>query len=142
MPVRLADNSLGTRLARWARSANVVKVPQKQYQEGESICPYKWWLIDKEKNSFPDGIDSIWYRIDDDTAPSIKIKLGRDADDSFVDEFLQKGLCKPKNKDKAKEKIKNKKSGEYVTYKGTKNSDMKEAFKTAIESSDEASGDM
>ena len=64
IPVRLEDGSMGIKLAKWARSENIVKFPSKEkYQDGETISPTDWYALDRDRNSFPDGIDQIWYRI-------------------------------------------------------------------------------
>ena len=87
IPVRTENGKIGRRLARWARSKNIVKLKpsNEKYQEGEEINPNSWWLIDQEKAnlSLPDGIDKIWYRIDDNTAYTVKLRLNKDGKELF-----------------------------------------------------------
>ena len=92
--IRLDDGSLGIKLAKWARSKNIVKFPsQDKYQEGETINPDDWYIVNKNKNSLPDGIDQIWYRIDDSTAPTIAVKLAKDGKE-LEQKFMEEEICK------------------------------------------------
>ena len=106
IPIRMQDGGRGKKLAKWARSKNIVKLSTSdKYQDGECINPEDWWLVDKQRwlnsNQFnsedeikwPDGIDKIWYRIDDDTAPSIALKLGKDGKE-LKSSILEHSLCK------------------------------------------------
>ena len=159
VPVRLKDGSMGIKLAKWARSENIVKFPSREkYQDGETVNPTDWYAVDKDRNSFPDGIDQIWYRIDDSTAPSIAVKLARDGGD-LKPEFMDEDICKHgfrKQKEKKatgnseavpaktpedvrneffEEKIAPAKLGDIVCYKAqTYNKAIREAFKTAKKS--------
>ena len=156
VPVRFEDGSMGIKLAKWARSENIVKFPSKEKcQDGETIDPADWYAVDKNRNSFPDGIDQIWYRIDDSTAPSIAVKLARDGKE-LKPEFMEEDICKhgfrKQNAKKAtgsseavpekspedvrdeffEEKVAPAKLGYIVCYKAqTYNKAIREAFKTA-----------
>ena len=158
IPVRLKDGSMGIKLAKWARSENIVKFPSSEkYQDGEKINPTDWYAIDKNKNGFPDGIDQIWYRIDDSTAPSVAVRLAKDGRE-LMPEFMEEDICKHgfrKKKEKKatgrseavpekspedvrneffEEKIAPAKRGDIVFYKArTYNEAIRKAFKTAKE---------
>ncbi len=156
IPVRLEDGSLGEKLADWAQSENVVKLSSRdKYQDGEIIDPSGWYLVDGEEISLPEAIDRLWYRIDDITAPSIKIRLAQDGEE-LIPDFLQTPVCqhgfreqKAKKKtskfkyvpkksvnDVCKEvydkKVRPAKKGAVFVYKGASyKTGMKKAFKTA-----------
>ena len=155
-PVRLDDGSLGIKLAQWARSKRIIKLPSKdKYQDGETINPADWYEVDKSQNTFPDGIDKIWYRIDDSTAPSIAVKLAKNGSD-LQPEFMEKSICQhgfrkaaarkatkdtPAEPEKSPQDIRNEffekeikpaRKGEIKSYKGASyKKEMERAFKTA-----------
>jgi len=157
IPVRLSDGSLGIKLAKWAQSENVVKFPSKgKYQDGETINPADWYAVDKSRFSFPNGIEKVWYRIDDSTAPSIAVKLARNGSqlqpECLEDPICQHGFRKvnarkatkenPAQPEKSpqdvrneffEEEIKPAKQGKIIVYKGkVYNKTIREAFRTAI----------
>ena len=156
IPIRLEDGSMGIKLAKWARSKNIIKFPSREkYQDGKTINSTDWYALDRDRNSFPDGVDKIWYRIDDSTAPSVAVKLARNGRE-LKPEFMEEDICKHGfRKQKAKkatsnseavpekspkdvrneffeEKIASAKLGDIICYKAqTYNKAIKEAFKTA-----------
>ncbi len=152
IPCRLADGSLSKKLAVWAQSENVVKLSGDEYQDGEIIDPSDWYCVDGEKIPLPlpEAIDGLWYRIDDSTRPSIKIRLAQDGE-KLTANPLEHAICKynkPK-KDFCNEineifekKIKPAKKGKVFVYKGGQyNSVMKTAFKTARCDNDSPQGE-
>ena len=138
------------------KSKNIFKLKMKKYDEGgESIDPRGWYKLDKKVHgaNFPKGVDEIWYRIDDSTAPSIKIKLSEDGSE-LNSEIMKKSICqhgfrskkeKVEGQDKKREisadkvcsdffddEVKSLKAGETFVYKGASYKvPMKEAFETA-----------
>lgn len=155
--VRLSDGSLGIKLARWAKSNNIVKFPSKErYQDGETINPSDWYAVDKSRFSFPNGIEQVWYRIDDSTAPSIAVKLAGNGN-QLQPECLEEPICQhgfrkvnarkatkenPAQPEKSpqdvrneffEEEIKPAKRGKIIVYKGkVYNKTIREAFRTAM----------
>ncbi len=135
IPCRLEDGSLSKKLAVWAQSENVVKLSEDEYQNGVIIDPSDWYCVDGEKIPLPEAIDGLWYRIDDSTRPSIKIRLAQDGEELTANP-LEDNICKPRSKDICneifEEKIKPAKKGDVFVYKGTGwTAAMKKAFKTA-----------
>ncbi|MDD9806897.1 MAG: type II-B CRISPR-associated RNA-guided endonuclease Cas9/Csx12 [Gammaproteobacteria bacterium] len=155
--VRLNDGSLGIRLAKWAQSNNIVKFPSNEkYQDGEIINSADWYAVDKSHHTFPDGIEQIWYRIDDSTAPSIAVKLAKNGN-QLQPECLEDPICQhgfrrvntrkatkeaPEQPEKSPQDVRNEffekeikpaRQGEIICYKGkVYNAAIKEAFRTAI----------
>jgi len=155
--VRLNDGSLGIRLAKWAQSNNIVKFPSNEkYQDGEIINSADWYAVDKSHHTFPDGIEQIWYRIDDSTAPSIAVKLAKNGN-QLQPECLEEPICQhgfrrvntrkatkeaPEQPEKSPQDVRNEffekeikpaRQGEIICYKGkVYNAAIKEAFRTAI----------
>ena len=155
IPVRTPTGELGSKLAKWAKSKNIVKLTDSDYTTGESINPQAWYLLDSEKSTLPAGIAKIWYRIDDSTAPTVAIQLGKDGNKlqpEIMEDFICKhGLRKQAAKKATKDepavaaksvaevrdeffatRIQEAKKGAVITYKGCSyKSTMKIAFKTA-----------
>ena len=52
-----------------------------------------WYLLDSEKSTLPAGIAKIWYRIDDSTAPTVAIQLGKDGN-KLQPEIMEDFICK------------------------------------------------
>ena len=142
MPIRTEEGTLGKNLSTWARSKRIVMLDKEKCETGESIDTSSWWLVDSNEFSFPDGIKSIWYRIDDNTRPTISLLLDKDGKE-LEETLLECDLFKPRDKTEKKaveEKIKTLKEGNIVEYKGTQfNRNMKEAFKNSKET--QARGD-
>ena len=148
VPVRLKkDGSLGFVLANWVRSDNIIKLSSnKKYEENDKtkpINPDDWYRIKIQEEDIPDGIEKIWYRIDDSTCPSIAVKLEKDGN-CLKPDFLECHICEGqfrKQKEKSSEEVRdeffnkeiaNAKSGKIIIYKGAAyNSKMKTAFKTS-----------
>jgi len=154
--VRLNDGLLGIRLAKWAKSSNIVKFPSKEnYQDGKIINPADWYAADKSRHAFPDGIEQIWYRIDDSTAPSIAVKLAKNGN-QLQPEFLEEPVCQhgsrkvdarketkeaPAQPEKSPQDVRNEffekeikpaKKGKIICYKGKAyNAVIREVFRTA-----------
>lgn len=123
LSVWLKDKSLGKALSEWVKSENIVKLPFDDYDEGEVIDSNKWWRVVKNKIpesiKVPQGIEELWYRVDDTTAPSIGIKLGVNGSDIDL-RLIENGILakKKKKKDTFFESIKKKPKGYIVSYKG------------------------
>ncbi|MGX9366674.1 type II-B CRISPR-associated RNA-guided endonuclease Cas9/Csx12 [Desulfoplanes sp. PS50] len=160
-PISLIFNEQGEfayTLADWAKSRNLVKLSKEQYTEGRPVSPYSWWKINVEEFVMPDGIAQIWLRIDDKTAPSVAIKIDRDAveinPDVLTEELCRHGF-RPRKAKKGKngqpdrpalsadevmrefwkDNYLNLLQGEIIQYKGSKGYTKlrKRALKTAIE---------
>jgi hypothetical protein len=59
------------------------------------INPNEWKKI-KSNDDFPDGVSSIFYKIDNKTRPKVKLRLSGDFD---VNQILSNPLTQPKQRD-------------------------------------------
>jgi CRISPR system subtype II-B RNA-guided endonuclease Cas9/Csx12 len=138
VPVLTEDGALGEKLSSWAEAKNFVKLSKDKLAEGKPIDPLKWFQVNKEKTSLPEGVDQLWFRIDDKTRPSIAIKLGVESN-LLSKDILELPLCRLRdyrnNIDTFWDSdMRNKGTGEIVQYKGDSyNKIQYEAFKTATE---------
>ena len=156
IPVRTSDDKLGTQLASWVKSKNIIMLAKFKHSGGTPIAHTQWYRVDESKIDLPKEIAKLYIRIDDSTAPSFRIVLAIDGQQIATAAFLNKPICKHgfrkvKAKDATKtnpaikekkpddvrddffeDTIKNKKQGQSFIYKGSSyNSQMKKAFKTA-----------
>ena len=143
IPIRNSEGERKVKLAQWAKSSHFARLNEEEYSDGESIDPSQWFLVDSSQHSLPEAIDRLWYRIDDNTAPSIAVRLAKDGEaitPDFMDEALCKhGLRKPNDKtlkevrnEFYENSIKSHAKGTIITYKGSSyGKHIDEAFKTA-----------
>jgi hypothetical protein len=59
-------------------------------------------LFPSRVGDFPDGVSSIFYKIDNKTRPKVKLRLSGDFD---VNQILSNPLTQPKQREKLKEKL-------------------------------------
>ena len=149
IPVRNEDGSRGEKLAQWAKSKKILRVAgQKEYSpDGKEIDSSQWFKVDKQKIDLPDEVEELYYRIDNSTSPSIRIKLAVDGknlttiDGKNLPAFMNEKLCQHGlgnndiEEEFFEEKIKPAKKGQLIEYKGVKgyNKEIDKAFKTAEE---------
>ena len=141
VPIRTTGGALDQKLASWAKSENLVKLKKETYAEGDPIDPQRWFLIDPtkldmeeaQKKKLADNFTHIWIRIDDNTRPSLAMKLKKDGDQ--IDPCIfHNPLCKPKSSD-VKNEACSKKTGDIIKYKGDSyNKEIKLAFKISSKS--------
>ena len=152
VPVRRKDGAIGKRLAKWVESENIVKLSKDgKCEEGDAIEPTQWWKVQKsDEVAFPDGIEGIWYQVDNNTAPTIAVKLSGPAKSAA---FLNDPLCQHGYREKRNSKkeitmskeevvdevfqkqIKLLEKGDIFRYKGGKiisSKAFKKAFSTSI----------
>jgi hypothetical protein len=142
-PILTPEGKIEESLASWAKSSNFVKLKKHDFSDGVPADPDQWFLITDQTN-YPRGIEKVWLRIDNKTAPEVAIKLASDARKLNPQEILKGGLCggnfEKKKEKKArgntpgepaktadevmlefwKDEISHLRAGEIIRYKGSK----------------------